>query len=127
MDWEIYPDGLRAALVRCHRDYGPNRIDVTENGCAFDTPPDSKGRVADVRRIAYLRSHLASCREAIEQGVPLGAYYLWSAFDNFEWAFGYAKRFGIIWVDFDSGRRILKDSARWYASLIANQGVERTS
>ena len=126
MGWEIYPDGLRAALTRCHRDYHPEQIDVTENGCAFDTPPDAHGVVDDQGRIGYLRGHLGACRQAIEEGVPLGGYYLWSAFDNFEWAFGYAKRFGVIWVDFESGQRIIKNSGRWYASLIANRGVERS-
>ncbi|MGB0592247.1 MAG: GH1 family beta-glucosidase [Myxococcota bacterium] len=125
MDWEVYPDGLRAALMRVHRDYAPVRLIVAENGCAYDTPPDSDGVVRDTRRVAYLRGHLEATRQAIEEGAPVQGYYLWSAFDNFEWAFGYAKRFGVIWVDFETGERTIKQSGHWYARVVADHGVER--
>lgn len=125
MDWEVYPDGLRAALMRVHRDYAPARLIVAENGCAYDTPPDSHGVVRDTRRVAYLRGHLEATRQAIEEGAPVQGYYLWSAFDNFEWAFGYAKRFGVIWVDFETGERTIKQSGHWYARVVADHGVER--
>jgi beta-glucosidase len=125
MDWEVYPDGLRAALMRVHRDYGPERLVVAENGCAYDTPPGADGAVRDERRVAFLRGHLEATRAAIAEGAPVQGYYLWSAFDNFEWAFGYAKRFGVIWVDFETGERTIKQSGHWYARVVANHGVER--
>lgn len=124
MDWEVFPDGLRSALQRVHDDYAPERLVVAENGCAYDTGPCDEGVVRDTRRVDFLRGHIHATRQAIEAGVPVEGYYLWSAFDNFEWAFGYAKRFGVIWVDFESGERIIKESGHWYAKVVAAQGVE---
>ena len=118
MGWEVYPAGLRASLRRIHRDYAPKKIYVTEFGCAYDTAPDETGRVRDRRRVAYLHDHLAEAHLAIEEdGIPLAGVFVWSLFDNFEWAFGYRMRFGLVWVDFDTQRRVIKDSGRWYREV----------
>jgi beta-glucosidase len=118
MGWEIHPDSLRDLLLRLHADYEPRSILITENGAAFDDAPDATGAVDDDERIAYLESHLAAVAEAITAGVPVDGYLLWSLFDNFEWAEGYAKRFGIVRIDYETQRRIPKASGRWYADLI---------
>ncbi len=110
MGWEIYPDGLRAFLVRMAQEYtGTLPIYVTENGMSA---PDeiAVGAVADPHRISYLNSHLAAAKDAIDAGVPLAGYYVWSLMDNYEWALGYEKRFGLIHVDFDTFERTPKQS-----------------
>jgi beta-glucosidase len=121
MDWPIVPSGLTDLLLRVHRDVGlPIRI--TENGMAgHDQVVD--GRVRDEDRIDYLRGHLAAVHAAIESGVDVRGYYVWTLLDNFEWAWGYDKRFGIVHVDFDTQVRTPKDSARWYASVAASNEV----
>jgi beta-glucosidase len=121
MGWPIVPSGLTDLLVRVQRDVGlPVRI--TENGMAAHDVVES-GRVRDDDRIAYLREHLAAVHAAIEQGVDVRGYYVWTLLDNFEWAWGYDKRFGIVHVDFDTQVRTLKDSARWYAEVAARNEV----
>ncbi|MBZ0308314.1 MAG: beta-glucosidase [Anaerolineae bacterium] len=122
MDWEIYPDGLRKLLVRVDQEYAPPVIYVTENGAAFDDPPPTNGVVDDPQRAAYLQEHFAAAAQAIEQGVPLQGYFVWSLLDNFEWAEGYNKRFGIIHIDYTTQQRTFKKSARYYQQLIANNG-----
>ena len=117
MGWPIEPHGLTELLIRIHRDYGPKRIVVSENGAAFDDAPHDDGGVHDPDRIAYLDAHVAAAREAIARGVPLDGYLVWSLLDNFEWAFGYQERFGVVFVDYPTQRRIPKDSARWLAEL----------
>jgi len=119
MGWEVYPEGLYDLLLRVHRDYGPIPLYITENGAAY---PDQlmEGRVADPERTAYLREHFAQAARALEAGVPLKGYYVWSFLDNFEWAFGYERRFGIVYVDFQTQARIIKDSGRWYQSFLAS-------
>jgi beta-glucosidase len=124
MGWEAYPDGLRSILVRVHREYGPRQIFVTENGAAYATGPDETGRIADTRRRDYLRGHLLACRRAIAEGVPLRGYFLWSFIDNFEWQFGYTKRFGVVWVDFKTQERTPKESALWYRDAILANAVD---
>jgi beta-glucosidase len=124
MGWEVYPAGLREILQRVHRDYSPKRLYVTENGAAYADGPDEDGRIHDQRRVDYLAGHLEACAAAIDSGVPLAGYFLWSLLDNYEWQFGYTKRFGAVWVDFDSQARVLKDSALWYRDFIAaNSGI----
>ncbi|HEY6678982.1 MAG TPA: family 1 glycosylhydrolase, partial [Actinomycetota bacterium] len=102
---------------------GPARIVVTENGAAFDDELAPDGVVHDARRIAYLRHHIAAARAALEAGVPLAGFLVWSLLDNFEWAEGYSKRFGLVHVDFATQARTPKDSAAWYAEVIRHRGV----
>ncbi|HNB52053.1 MAG TPA: GH1 family beta-glucosidase [Anaerolineales bacterium] len=122
MDWEIYPDGLFNTLMRLYVEYQAPKIYVTENGASYSTPPNNEGRVPDQRRLNYLQSHFAAAHKAMECGAPLAGYFVWSLMDNFEWAFGYAQRFGIVWVDFETQQRIPKDSALWYKQVIADNG-----
>lgn len=117
MGWEIYPAGLTELLCRLHRDYTLPAVYITENGAAFkDDLVD--GRVRDTARIAYLSGHILATGDAIKAGVNVRGYFVWSLLDNFEWASGYAKRFGIVHVDFATQERRLKDSARWYQSFL---------
>jgi beta-glucosidase len=124
MGWEVYPQGLYSLLVRLEREYRPRKIYVTENGAAYTDPADAAGRIADTRRIEYLRGHLAAAARAIADGVPLAGYFTWSLLDNFEWAHGYAKRFGLFDVDFATQRRRPKDSAHWYRQVVAANAVD---
>ncbi|GGO71513.1 GH1 family beta-glucosidase [Nonomuraea cavernae] len=117
MGWEIDQDGLLEVLTRVARDYPRLPLVVSENGAAFDDVLE-QGRVHDAGRRDYFDAHLRACREAIEAGVPLEGYFAWSLMDNFEWAWGYGKRFGLVHVDFETQRRVLKDSALWYAEII---------
>jgi beta-glucosidase len=124
MGWPVVPDGLSELLTRIHRDYAPPAIYITENGAAFADQIVS-GTVDDPRRVAYLHGHLNAARQAIAAGVPLRGYFLWSLMDNFEWAFGYSKRFGIVYIDYGTQARIPKSSAAWYRRVIAaNRVVE---
>lgn len=122
MGWPIDPTGLRDVLVRVHLNYGPRAIYITENGIAT---PDvvADGRVDDPGRIAYVDGHLRAAAEAIRLGVPVRGYFLWSLMDNFEWATGYSKRFGIVYVDYATQQRIPKASAQWYKGVIAANGL----
>jgi len=117
MGWEVYPQGLTELLCRLHRDYPVKRLRVTENGAAFKDELVN-GAVEDVRREAYLREHILATRHAIEQGVPVDAYFAWSLLDNFEWASGYEKRFGIVHVDYATQQRTPKRSAQWYQQFL---------
>jgi beta-glucosidase len=122
MGWEIYPDGLAHVLKRLYFNYQPRKIYVTENGASYSTPPDEKGNVPDELRTNYLRTHFAAMYRAIQAGVPLAGYFVWSLMDNFEWSHGFSQRFGIIWVDYETQKRILKDSAKWYKGVIRKNG-----
>jgi beta-glucosidase len=117
-NWEVYPDGLRELLERLHRDYPAPAYYVTENGAAFPDLLSPGDKVHDPRRQAYLEAHFEAAASAISAGVPLKGYFVWSLMDNFEWALGYSKRFGIIYVDYPTQRRIWKDSALWYRECI---------
>jgi beta-glucosidase len=119
MDWEVYPNGLTSLLLRLHREYAPPRLYVTENGAAYADVRGHDGSVVDLERAAYVRSHLDAVRRAIAQGVPVQGYYVWSLLDNFEWAFGYSKRFGIVFVDYPTLERVPKASFAAYRDLIA--------
>jgi beta-glucosidase len=123
LGWEVYPDGLRALLERVQREWAPPRIYVTENGCAYDTAPDADGRVRDVARERYLYGHINACRDAVRAGVPLAGYFVWSLLDNYEWQEGYRKRFGIVWVDFETQERLLKQSALLYRAIVADNAL----
>lgn len=127
MDWEIDPDGLYEVLTRVYREYGPIPLYVTENGAAFGDEPGPAGKVCDPDRIRYLDRHFRAAHRAIADGVDLRGYFVWSMMDNYEWALGYSKRFGLIYVDYPTQRRIPKDSARWYAQVTRSNGIgERT-
>jgi len=118
MGWEVYPEGLTEILVRLNEDYAPGSFFVTENGAAYSTGPAEDGAVHDTKRCEYVKNHVRACLGAIDAGVPLHGYFLWSLLDNFEWAFGFAKRFGIVWVDFDTQERIIKASGQMYRRII---------
>ena len=120
MGWEVYPQGLTELLCRLHNDYQPHRLWVTENGAAFKDQLVN-GVVNDAQRVAYIRDHIAATHEAIAQGVPVGAYFAWSLMDNFEWASGYAKRFGLVHVDFETQKRTFKNSALWYQNFLSGK------
>jgi len=121
--WEVFAPALTDALVWVKDRYGNPPIYVTENGAAFFDPPVVEGdTLADPLRVAYLRQHIAAVHAAIGHGVDVRGYFVWSLLDNFEWAHGYSKRFGIVHVDFETQKRTLKDSARFYARVIASNG-----
>ncbi|MER6910475.1 GH1 family beta-glucosidase [Streptomyces sp. NPDC000594] len=125
MGWPVDADGLYELLTRLRDELPGLPLLVTENGAAYDDYADPSGQVHDPERVAYLAAHLSAVHRAIEDGVDVRGYFLWSLLDNFEWAQGYSKRFGIVHVDFASQRRTVKDSARWYADVIARGGLTR--
>ncbi|MEU6108834.1 GH1 family beta-glucosidase [Streptomyces albidoflavus] len=118
MDWEIEAGGLEELLLRLTREYGAQSIYVTENGSAFPDTVAPDGSVHDPERTAYLQDHLAACARAARAGAPVDGYYAWSLLDNFEWAYGYDKRFGLVHVDYPTQRRTMKTSGHTYARLI---------
>ncbi len=123
MGWEVYPDGLCQLLERLHREYRPPKLYITENGASYDDGPDGDGIIDDERRQRYLRDHFVAAHRAISAGVPLSGFFVWSLMDNFEWDRGYTQRFGIVWVDYDTQKRIPKRSARWYQSVVARGSI----
>ena len=122
MGWEIEPDGLTGILGRAYFNYQPRKIYITENGASYSTPPDENGNVPDEHRVNYLRTHFAAAHRALQAGVPLAGYFVWSLMDNFEWSHGYSQRFGIVYVDYQTQKRYLKDSAKWYKGVIKKNG-----
>lgn len=126
MNWEVQPEGLTRLLRRVWREYAEpagTALYVTENGAAYDDVVGPDGRVHDAERTAFLRAHLAAVLEAADEGVNVRGYFAWSLMDNFEWAWGYDKRFGIVHVDYDTQERTLKDSAREYRRVIAARAL----
>ncbi|TSA09949.1 MAG: beta-glucosidase [Comamonadaceae bacterium] len=123
MGWEVYPQGLTELLVRLHRDYTLPPIFITENGAAFQDEVVDR-QVHDGQRQRYIARHIAATLEAMRQGVRVDGYFVWSLLDNFEWASGYAKRFGIVRVDYDTQQRMLKDSALWYRDFLGRQKTQ---
>ena len=121
MGWAIAPDGLERILQRIPKAYTAIPIYITESGAAFTDVPDSTGQVHDVARIDYLHRHLAAAINARLAGVDVRGYYVWSLLDNFEWQQGYSCRFGLIYVDYATQARTLKDSAKWYRDVIRNR------
>jgi beta-glucosidase len=114
MGWEVYPDGLLEILQRVHADYPFTALYVTENGAAFADQVGPDGAVDDRRRVDYLQGYVEAAAQAVEAGVPLRGYFVWSLLDNFEWAYGFSKRFGLVYVDYRTQQRIIKASGRWY-------------
>ncbi|MFE6267434.1 GH1 family beta-glucosidase [Streptomyces goshikiensis] len=119
MGWEIDASGIETLLMRLTEDYGARRILVTENGSSYPDTVGPGGAVHDPARAHYLTAHLAACARAARRGAPLAGYYAWSLLDNFEWAYGYDKRFGLVHVDYATQRRTVKTSGRRYAEVIA--------
>ena len=117
MGWEIYARGLADLLLLLHRDYSLPAVLITENGGAFKDPM-VQGKVHDADRTDYLRTHIAAVADAMDQGVPMKGYMVWSLMDNFEWSSGYVRRFGIVHVDYATQQRTLKDSAHWYREFL---------
>ena len=124
MGWPVEPGGLTEMLVRIKDEYADVPIYVTENGRAVHDYIDPEGVVDDEERISYLDRHFRAAHEAMEQGVDLRGYMVWSFLDNFEWAEGYSKRFGIVFVEYGTQQRVLKSSARWYSEVIKRNGLE---
>lgn len=122
MNWRIEAPSLTELLLRVHADYPDVPLVITENGAAFDDEVDGDGRIRDTDRIGYVRDHLSAVHSAINHGVDVRGYYVWTLMDNFEWAWGLSKRFGLVHVDFATQERRLKDSARWYRDVIRNNG-----
>jgi beta-glucosidase len=126
--WEVYPQGLTDTLLWVKERYGDRPIYVTENGAAFFDPPTvGTTQLEDPLRVAYLEQHVQAVGAALAKGVDLRGYFVWSLLDNFEWALGYSKRFGIVHVDFDTQRRTPKASARFYSQVIASNGQSLTA
>jgi beta-glucosidase len=123
MGWEIAPQGLAAMLARLRRDYGNPEVIITENGAAYEDRFTPGGRIEDTARIAYLAQHIAAVGAACEAGSNVRGYAAWTLMDNFEWAFGYSKRFGLVHVDFDTLKRTPKASYAWFGSVIAANGA----
>ncbi|MGM0445581.1 MAG: GH1 family beta-glucosidase, partial [Bacillota bacterium] len=125
MGWEVYPEGLYNVLDRVNTEYTDLPLYITENGAAFNDKLSENGKINDRDRIDYLKGHLINANKAIQDGIPLKGYYLWSIMDNFEWGYGFSKRFGIIYVDYkDNQKRYLKESAKWYSEVINQNGVQ---
>jgi beta-glucosidase len=118
MGWEVYPQALTDLLTRLHREYHVPALFITENGAAFADEWNGDSLVSDPQRVEYLREHIQAAARALQQGAPLRGYFVWSLLDNFEWAEGYSKRFGIVYVDYATQRRIIKESGHWYSRLI---------
>ena len=123
MGWPVIPEGLTELLLHVRERYGARLppIIITENGCALADRVDADGRIDDHGRIAYIDSHLRALRKAMDAGVDVRGYFVWSLLDNFEWAEGYRPRFGLVHVDFESQKRTPKASYHWYRQLIAAQ------
>ena len=120
--WEVYPPGLYDIVQRVSKDY-KLPIEITENGCSYGDYPDANGRVADNRRIDYYREHLRELARAIHDGADVRGYHAWSILDNFEWAEGYTQRFGLVYIDFPTQRRYMKDSAKWFSKIASTNTV----
>ncbi|PVC80353.1 GH1 family beta-glucosidase [Streptomyces sp. CS131] len=125
MDWEVHAEGLEQLLLRLTEEYGVQRIYVTENGSAYEDVVAADGSVHDPERVRYLEEHLAACARAVAGGAPLAGYFAWSLMDNFEWAYGYDKRFGLVHVDYATQRRTVKSSGLRYAELIREHAARR--
>jgi len=122
MGWEIYPDGMYEILMRLKREYNDPVLYITENGAAFDDKVKRNGEIQDDDRVAFLRDHMVAAYRALKEGARLRGYLVWSIMDNFEWAEGYVKRFGLVHVDYRTLKRTPKKSAHWYKQLIADNG-----
>lgn len=121
--WEIYPEGMYDLLLYLHHEYNGIKMMITENGAAFQDVIDQDETVNDDERIGYLNEHIAEIHRAMKDGVNLAGYYIWSFMDNFEWRSGYSKRFGLVYIDYVTQKRIVKKSGFWYKNVIENNGI----
>jgi beta-glucosidase len=121
MGWEVCPEGLYQVLMRVHDDYGPESVYITENGAAFADALQPGGQIEDTERIEFLRDHTFAVHRALEEGAPIRGYFVWTLMDNFEWAHGYSKRFGLVYVDYATQARFVKQSGHWYRRMIEGQ------
>ena len=124
MNWEVYPDGLFNMLMGLNYSYHPAKFFIAENGAAYTDAPDAKGKINDQRRIDYIDGHLRAIHHAIQAGVPVSGYYVWSFMDNFEWANGYGKTFGLVHTDYTTQKRTPRASATWYGNAAKRNGLE---
>lgn len=127
MGWLVEPAGLTDLLERVHLAYPDVPLMVTENGAAYEDVVSADGAIHDAERVDYLREHIGACTQAVRRGVDLRGYFVWSLLDNFEWSFGYSKRFGIVRVDYDTQLRTVKDSGRYYALVIQQHRAEQAT
>jgi beta-glucosidase len=123
LGWEVWPDAIYDIVMRMTRDYGRPAIEITENGCAYGDGPDAAGAVNDARRIEFYRGYLSAVARAIQDGADVRGFHAWTLTDNFEWAEGYRARFGLVWVDFATQQRIVKESGRWYGEVAKGNAV----
>ena len=121
MNWEIYPKGLYDILIDVNNKYNIKSIYITESGCAFDNSPNINGITNDKERIQYHNDHILEVKKALNDGVPCRGYFAWSLLDNFEWCEGYTQRFGLIWIDYNTQKRLPKNSFWWYKNLIRTE------
>ena len=121
--WEVYPEAIHQVTMRIWNDY-KKPIYITENGSSYDDEVDANGQVNDPKRISYLQRYIGQVGRALHEGADVRGYHVWSLMDNFEWTFGYSQRFGIVYVDYPTQKRIVKASGRWYADVIKNSGYE---
>ena len=118
MGWEIHPDAMLDVLEMANERAPGLPLYITENGSAYEDVVTPDGGIHDVERTAYLRDHVAACQDAVDQGLPLQGYFAWTLIDNFEWSWGYTRRFGIVHVDYDTQVRTPKDSGRWFSEFL---------
>ncbi|MFW5862324.1 MAG: family 1 glycosylhydrolase, partial [Spirochaetota bacterium] len=121
MGWEVFPRGIYDVLMRLKNEYGNPPVLVTENGAAFDDAPPVDGRVDDEKRIQFLNGYLHMIAQALQDGADVRGYFVWSLLDNFEWSVGFTKRFGIVYVNYETLERTNKDSGFWYMDFIKSQ------
>lgn len=121
MDWEVYPESFYDILMWLKRTYGKIPLYITENGAAFNDSFSDNGAIKDTERVGYLKAYMSSLQKAIKNGVNVKGYFVWSLLDNFEWAYGYEKKFGLVHVNRATQERTIKDSGHWYASVCEKQ------
>ncbi len=122
--WEVWPRALHDVVLRITRDYDRPALEITENGCSYADAPGPDGAIRDHRRIEFYEAYLEALHRAIEAGADVRGYHAWTLLDNFEWSEGYAQRFGLVWVDFETRDRKMKESGRWYARVAAANGLD---
>jgi beta-glucosidase len=122
--WEVWPDAIYDMLMTLTREYDAPVLEITENGCSYGDGPGADGVVRDARRVEFYRGYLEAVGRAIADGADVRGYHAWTLMDNFEWAEGYRQRFGLAFVDFETGERTLKESGRWYGRVAAENALE---